>query len=138
MKIPGWFSFKQIYDDAIAEAKPGMVYVEIGAFLGKSTHYMASRLPEGVEFHIIDLWDAHTENQRKIVGDSDPYDLFRENMGVLLDRITTHRMDSAEASELFDDKSVDFLLIDADHSYEGVKRDIQAWLPKVRGTSPTR
>ena len=30
------------------------------------------------------------------------------------------------------DRSLDFVFIDADHSYAGCRRDIMAWLPKVR------
>ena len=42
------------------------------------------------------------------------------------------RMDSVKASEAFSDGSLDFVFLDADHSYKGVKRDIEAWLPKVK------
>ena len=31
-----------------------------------------------------------------------------------------------------DDASLDFVFIDADHSYKSVKKDINNWLPKVR------
>lgn len=34
--------------------------------------------------------------------------------------------------EDFADNSFDFIYIDADHSYEGVKRDITNWWPKIR------
>lgn len=42
------------------------------------------------------------------------------------------RMDTAKAAEAFPDGHFDFVFLDADHTYEGVSRDIEAWLPKIR------
>ena len=39
--------------------------------------------------------------------------------------------DSQEYAEIFD-LPIDLIHIDGDHSYEGVKKDCQSWLPKVR------
>ena len=40
--------------------------------------------------------------------------------------------DSADSAAGFADGSVDFVYLDADHSYDGVTRDIRAWKPKMK------
>lgn len=39
---------------------------------------------------------------------------------------------SFEAAKEAEDNSLDFVFIDADHSYEGCKQDIETWLPKLK------
>ena len=41
------------------------------------------------------------------------------------------RMTSYQASKMFSDNSLDFVYIDANHSYESVKEDLKVWYPKV-------
>ena len=48
------------------------------------------------------------------------------------DIVTPLRMTSVEASKTFEDKSIDFVFIDAGHTYEEVVEDIKHWLPKVK------
>lgn len=42
------------------------------------------------------------------------------------------RSDTTLASTIFPDKFLDFVYVDADHSYEGCKRDLLAWIPKIK------
>jgi predicted O-methyltransferase YrrM len=48
------------------------------------------------------------------------------------DYYTAVRLTSVEAAATYEDSSLDFVFIDADHSYESVREDIIAWWPKVK------
>lgn len=48
------------------------------------------------------------------------------------ERRTIIQGDSADSASQIEDGSLDFAFIDADHSYEGCKRDIDAWASKVK------
>lgn len=47
-------------------------------------------------------------------------------------RVEFLRMESVEASNLFAEQSVDYVYIDGNHDYKYVKKDIEAWWPKVK------
>ena len=47
-------------------------------------------------------------------------------------RATMIRTDSMNGSMIFQDESLDFVYIDANHAYDFVKYDILNWLPKVK------
>jgi len=47
-------------------------------------------------------------------------------------RVKIIRTSTAEAAKIVPDGSLDFVFIDADHTYEGCIEDIRAWTPKVR------
>ncbi len=46
-------------------------------------------------------------------------------------RAVLHKLPSLDASVLFADGSLDFVYIDAQHSYAEALQDIAAWYPKV-------
>jgi hypothetical protein len=39
---------------------------------------------------------------------------------------------SAPAAKLYENNSLDFIMIGGDHNYEGVKKDLIAWRPKMK------
>ena len=57
--IPGWFDYQDVFRNAVDNAKPRDLFVEIGAFLGRSTAFLAVEVANsGKDIHIdvIDTW----------------------------------------------------------------------------------
>jgi predicted O-methyltransferase YrrM len=131
--IEGWFDFHALYLDRVQSASDGDVFVEVGCWMGKSAVFMAEMIKQSgkkIHFFAVDIWeDFEQEGQTHCA----PYGEFLKNMAPLKEFIHIIKADSAKAAELFDDNSIDFLFIDANHQYEYVKSDINSWMSKVRG-----
>ena len=56
----------------------------------------------------------------------------QSNLGPYQDRFELVRKYSAEAAVDVEDESVDFVFIDAQHTYRGVRDDIELWSKKIR------
>ena len=57
---------------------------------------------------------------------------FDERMKPYDNKFSKVKLTSEIASELFKDRSLDFVYIDGCHQYESALQDIKFWLPKVR------
>jgi hypothetical protein len=142
--VPGWFNAHGLYDRMAAEATDNSWYVEVGAWLGRSTLYMARLLRErGVQtrFDVIDTWLGSPGAEACELGKAElakeghtPWSAFIRNAteAGLIDRIHPFRVESTVAARMYDAQSLDFVYLDADHSYESVKEDILTWLPKLK------
>ena len=108
---------------------------EVGVFYG---YFMDKYYPvlQDVtdEFHLVDLWDTmgnddyHSAQAKKI---KDAYERVQTRYGSK-DNVFLHKGSSTEMAEKFEDGSLDYVYIDADHRYQGVLADITAWYPKVK------
>ncbi len=132
--IDGWFDFDDIYELALRRcgSKPAR-FVEIGAYKGRSACYMAERIREtamDIQFEVVDTFMGGDD-----VGHDDLWPAFAANFerAGLLSRTTVHRCPSLDAARSFADGSLDFIFIDADHSFEAAEQDLSVWWPKLRG-----
>jgi len=140
-RIHGHFNFEFLYDEVVNKFDSGATFVEIGAYLGKSTCYLSERIlasKKSFKFYVIDNWIGHPSDvnlakEIKELG-GDVYDKFESNMksAGVFNILNTIRGDSSESADRFSDNSVDFVFIDAAHDRDSVKKDISAWLPKVK------
>ena len=143
-KIQGWFHFKWLYDKMIDQAPAKVdpdrcpIYVEVGCWKGKSAFYLAQGLKnaeKNVLFYCVDHWEGSDENAHKKdedVKNGTLFDTFLNNMAPVKGYFLPVRMGSVEAAETFADGSIDFLFLDAGHTYLDVRADLQAWLPKMK------
>ena len=105
--------------------------IEIGAYMGESTFLFAC---SGI-FKEIDTIDPHSgrEEFNEMFGYSwdDVKSEFEKNTRHF-DNIVHHKDFSYNIVDNFDDKEYDFVYIDANHTYESIKQDLELYLPKVR------
>ena len=140
-RIPGWFTFPQLYSQAVNEAKDGDVLVEIGAWLGRSTAFLGQRLKASgkrIKLLVVDTFSGSSTEPSMIssaraLGGSVRSD-FERNMRLadVLEIIEIKETRSVAAASKVPEGSCAFVFIDADHRYEAVRADIRAWIGKVR------
>lgn len=132
--IPGWFDFQSLYSQIVKDSRSGDVLVEIGVFEGKSAIFMASEIKKSgklLNFYAIDPWIMMRDEKGDIYGCS--FLDFQHNAELcdVGDYVTPIKDFSVEAAKVFANETVRFVFIDGEHSYEAVKADIEAWLPKI-------
>jgi len=91
--IDGWFDFKEFYSSIVNKFSSGSHFIEIGAWLGKSSSYMTVEIinsGKDIQFDIIDTWEGSKdfidEDAYKI--DGDPYEIFLKNLSIIKQKIT--------------------------------------------------
>jgi len=169
---PTYFRYPQFYSSMVERFPSNSHFVEVGAFLGKSSSYMAVEIANSgkkIKFDVIDHWTADLLPKKDddsefedvtgagfIIPDATRdmfaramttiqhyqdveaiqqnkfYEVFLENMKPVSDYYTPIRMMSIDAAKLYENNSLDFVLIDGAHDYESVCNDIEAWLPKIK------
>ena len=140
-EIPGWFSYNELYDKMVVNAPFNSTFVEVGSWFGKSTNHLIKKILESkkdIKLTTVDTFKGSESSELdKVVVDAFSGDIFYE---FIENTIISNNYDSFDiikdtsknASNNFKNSSIDFLMIDADHSYESVTNDIRNWFNKVK------
>lgn len=138
-EIPGWFEYSDLYDGMVELHDDGALFVEIGAWFGKSTNYLASKIKESgklITLYAVDTWkgtpDEHYHLKTVSDFDGDIFQEYIENTVIHDNSIISIKDTSLNASSNFNNSSIDFVMIDAGHSYEDVTLDLQTWWRKIK------
>lgn len=131
-----WFTYPTLYSTMVEKYPSKSHFVEVGTWKGMSAAYMAVEIinsNKDIKFDCIDIWD-YLDSQSDIPEDSfeNLYEIFLENISPVKHMITPIRELSWDGAKHYKDNSLDFVFIDAAHDYESVKKDINAWFPKVK------
>jgi GR25 family glycosyltransferase involved in LPS biosynthesis len=140
-EIPGWFAYDELYNEFVNEAKNGDTFVEVGTWFGKSTNYLSTKIKESkkdIKFITIDTFKGTDDEElhQNIVGafNGDIFYEFIDNT-VLSENYGSFEIikdTSHNAANQFSNGSIDYIMLDAGHSYEDVRDDIHFWYNKVK------
>lgn len=128
-----WFTYPRLYRMLVENCRPDGTIVELGAWKGRSSAFLvveAKNKSPNIKIHIVDTWLGSGEHTAGMTDGL--YEKFISNMSPLNGHYQPHRMTTDEAAPLFEDGSLDAVFIDADHTYDAVKKDIANWMPKIR------
>lgn len=129
----------QLASDLPADAQ----VVEIGSWMGASTCFIGAGLKGGqAKVHAVDNFAGQStcgedrawyQRHFDSLGARSTLEIFRANASRLglSDRLEPVVSDSVTAARAMADRrgTIDFIFVDGDHSYEGCRSDIEAWVP---------
>lgn len=139
-----WFDYQELYKDMVTFHQDNSHFVEVGSWKGRSACFMGVEIINSgkkIKLDCVDTWLGSEEHinpnsihfNEELVKDKNwLFDIFITNISKLKGVVTPIRLESAKASKIYEDESLDFVFIDAAHDYENVMLDLKSWYPKVK------
>jgi len=119
----------------------GCKWVELGSWKGRSLIATGLCLPAGSTLYAVEWCAGNIGKEETTHFEARFCGWIRGHLSLAVGLVAQENpditvepilMDTVAASSMVRDKSVDCVFIDADHSYQGCKNDIQAWKPKLK------
>ena len=108
----------------------GKVMVEVGSYMGESASVFAKHVKS---ITAIDPWvEGYDDNDGASSTNMSKVEEYFDKTMSNFSNMKKIKMKSLEACKQFDDESLDFVYIDAEHTYEALFNDLKAWTPKVK------
>lgn len=115
---------------------------EVGVFRAMNARFLLQQRKD-LELDLVDRWSEYPAGGYRLTGDYQAHfdaarweRLFSQvvprHLNFAKGRYQLHRTCSTHAAAQVPDRSLDFVFIDSDHSYEAVRADLESWLPKVK------
>lgn len=106
---------------------------EIGVKEGRFIHFMLETFP-CLTMYAVDPWEDQPGANEDYIGWNwnQIYQQYRQKIAGNENRVIELREYSDSAADNVPDGSLDFAFIDAQHDYESVLKDIEAWYPKIK------
>jgi hypothetical protein len=120
--------------DAILDVLPhGAVVAEVGVFKGGFSQRILE-VTEPESLHLVDPWQGDVSSGGVAAKGNDVHEAVRRRFqGPIADgQVIVHRASSLQAAAAFEDGTFDWVFLDANHGYQGMKADLEAWFPKVK------
>ena len=121
--------------DSLLKDKKDLIGVEVGVYRGQHAREMLVNLDIKI-MYLVDTWKNYSGyNEEKLenqLGEAyyDAKELLKEfDNGEKMVWVKDY---SVKAAKRFEDNSLDFCYIDANHTYKFIKEDIRVWLPKIK------
>ena len=107
---------------------------ELGTYQGGSTFFLLDNFPD-LTLHTVDIFEqqpGHENYEKDRYDFTDRYPDFMEKAKKYGDRLVVYKGWTQEVVKDIKDGTYDFVFIDADHTYEGCKKDILLWRSKIK------
>ena len=127
----------------LARLPQGATMVEVGVSTALLAEHLLRTRPD-IEWHGVDPWARRAEQRACYVASGDTHAqlsdadtlehwrIARVRLDPFGERAVIHREWSPEAAARFEQETVDLVFLDGDHSYDGVKADLEAWWPVIK------
>lgn len=109
---------------------------ELGVKEGRTTGYLLTNC-SNLKMYAVDLWSSEAPSSLenyKTWNHLKYFESFLEKVKPYWNRVVILKTSTTQASYCVPDESLDFIFIDAEHSYKSVLEDITNWSPKVKST----